>query len=49
MEKSSGGFDVSNVTMGSKIVLIGGILLLVDSFLAWQTVCVRHRGLRARY
>ncbi len=40
MEKSSGGFDVANVSMASKIILIGGILLLVDSFLAWQKVCV---------
>jgi hypothetical protein len=40
MEKPSGSFDIANVTMASKIVLVGGILLLVDSFLAWQKVCV---------
>ena len=40
MEKPSGSFDIANVTMASKIVLVAGILLLVDSFLAWQKVCV---------
>jgi hypothetical protein len=39
MEKS-GGFDISDATMGTKIVGICGILLLVDSFFAWQKVCV---------
>jgi len=40
MEKPSGSFDIANVTMASKIVLVAGILLLVNSFLAWQKVCV---------
>jgi hypothetical protein len=39
MEKS-GGFDVSKLTMASKIVLISGILLIIDSFLSWQRICV---------
>jgi len=39
MEKS-GGFDISKATMGSKIVGVCGILLLIDSFLPWQKVCV---------
>jgi hypothetical protein len=39
MEKS-GGFDMSKMSMAGKIVLGGGILLLIDSFLSWQKVCV---------
>ncbi len=39
MEKSSGGFDMKNMSMATKITLVGGILLLVDSFLSWQKVC----------
>jgi len=39
MEKS-GGFDMAKVTMASKIVMVAGILLLVDSFLSWQKVCI---------
>lgn len=39
MEKPSGGFDMENMSMASKIILVGGILLLVDSFLSWQKVC----------
>ncbi len=38
MEKG-GGFDMSKLSMASKLLLIGGILLLVDSFLQWQRVC----------
>ena len=38
MEKS-GGFDIAKMTMASKIVMVSGILLLVDSFLSWQKVC----------
>lgn len=40
MEKPSGGFDMANMSMASKIILGGGILLLIDSFLSWQKVCV---------
>jgi hypothetical protein len=39
MESKPGGFDVSALTTASKIMLVSGILLLVDSFLAWQKVC----------
>ena len=39
MEKS-GGFDMSKMSMADKIVLGGGALLLLDSFLSWQKVCV---------
>ncbi|MGZ4129746.1 MAG: hypothetical protein ACXVPR_02820 [Actinomycetota bacterium] len=39
MEKS-GGFDMSKMSMASKIVLGGSVLLLIDSFLQWQRVCV---------
>jgi hypothetical protein len=38
MEKSS-GFDMAKITTASKIVMVSGILLLVDSFLSWQKVC----------
>ena len=41
MEKQpSASFDIATVTMASKIIFIGGVLLLIDSFLAWQKVCV---------
>ena len=30
--------DLSKLTMGSKVVLGGGVLLLIDSFLHWQEV-----------
>ena len=44
MEKS-GGFDMSKLSTASKIVLVAGILLVwIDSFLSWQKVCVRLRG-----
>ena len=39
MEKSS-GFDMSKISTASKIVMISGILLLVDTFLLWQKLCV---------
>ena len=38
MEKS-GGFDMAKISTASKIVMVSGILLLVDSFLSWQKVC----------
>ncbi len=39
MEKS-GGFDMSKMSIASKIILGAGVLLLIDSFLSWQKVCV---------
>jgi hypothetical protein len=36
----SGGFDISRLSTASKIMLISGILLLFDSFLRWQEVCI---------
>ena len=38
MEKS-GGFDMSKMSIASKIIMGAGILLLIDSFLSWQKVC----------
>jgi hypothetical protein len=38
--KPAGGFDISGLTTASKIMLVSGILLLIDSFLAWQSVCI---------
>ena len=43
MEKS-GGFDVSKLSTASKILLIAGILLLIDSFLKWQKICFDFGG-----
>jgi hypothetical protein len=43
MEKS-GGFDMSKLSIASKILLIAGILLLIDSFLQWQRVCIDFGG-----
>jgi hypothetical protein len=47
MEKS-GGFDMSKITTASKIVMVSGILLLVDSFLSWQKVCFGVLGFCAK-
>jgi hypothetical protein len=43
MEKS-GGFDMSKLSIASKILLGAGILLLIDSFLQWQRVCIDFGG-----
>ncbi|HEX5950954.1 MAG TPA: hypothetical protein VFZ96_08120 [Actinomycetota bacterium] len=40
MAQSSSGFDMSKMSMGSKILLGSGVLLLIFSFFAWQKVCV---------
>jgi hypothetical protein len=44
MEKS-GGFDMSKLSIASKILLGAGVLLLIDSFLQWQRVCVEFAGI----
>jgi hypothetical protein len=44
MERS-GGFDMSRVSIASKILMGAGILLLIDSFLQWQRVCVEFAGI----
>jgi hypothetical protein len=38
--KPAGGFDLAGLTTASKIMLVSGILLLIDSFLSWQRVCI---------
>ena len=38
-QRGSSGFDVSKITTASKILLVSGMLLLLDSFLAWQEIC----------
>ncbi|MGZ5213760.1 MAG: hypothetical protein ACXWEJ_03645 [Actinomycetota bacterium] len=43
MEKS-GGFDMSKMSIASKIIMGAGILLLIDSFLQWQRVCFDFGG-----
>jgi hypothetical protein len=40
MAQSGSGFDISKMSMGSKILAGGGILLLIFSFFAWQKYCV---------
>lgn len=40
MAQSSSGFDISKMSMGSKILGGSGVLLLIFSFFAWQKVCV---------
>ena len=44
MEKP-GGFDMSKLSMATKIIAGAGILLLIDSFLQWQRVCVEFAGI----
>jgi hypothetical protein len=42
MESQGGAkpsFDIAAMSMATKGILIVGILLLIDSFLAWQQVC----------
>jgi hypothetical protein len=43
MEKS-GGFDMSKMSLASKLIMGAGILLLIDSFLDWQRVCFDFGG-----
>lgn len=40
MAQQGQSFDMSKMTTATKIMLGGGILLLIDSFLAWQKVCI---------
>src|SRR3990170_6501197 len=40
MAQSSSGFDISKLSMGSKILGGSGVLLLIFSFFAWQKFCV---------
>jgi L-asparagine transporter-like permease len=44
---SSGSFDMSRMSTASKILLGGSVLLLIDSFLPWQKVCVSIAGFGA--
>jgi hypothetical protein len=36
--RPGGGFDVTRVSTGSKILLVAGVLLFIDLFLPWQRV-----------
>lgn len=40
MSTSGSSFDTSRLSTASKILMGGSLLLLVDSFLAWQKVCI---------
>src|SRR5438093_11723007 len=44
MEKP-GGFDMSKMSMATKIIGGAGILLLIDSFLQWQRICISFAGI----
>lgn len=41
----SSGFDMSKLSLGSKIVAGAGVLLLLDSFISWQKVCFEFAGI----
>ncbi len=45
MAQQGQSFDMSKMTTATKIMLGGGILLLIDSFLAWQKVCAGIEGI----
>jgi len=45
MAQRGQSFDMSRMTTPTKIILGGGILLLIDSFLAWQKVCAGIEGI----
>lgn len=40
MAQSGSSFDMSKMSMGSKVLMGSGVLLLIFSFFAWQKVCV---------
>jgi hypothetical protein len=42
----SKGFDMAAMALGSKIIMVAGILLLVDSFLKWQKICFGFAGVQ---
>lgn len=44
MAQQGQSFDMSKMTTATKIMLGGGILLLIDSFLAWQKACAGIEG-----
>lgn len=41
----SSGFDMSKMSAASKILLGGGVLFLIDTFLPWQRVCFELAGI----
>jgi hypothetical protein len=41
----SSGFDMSKMSTAEKLLAGGGLLLLIDSFLPWQRVCIDFGGL----
>jgi hypothetical protein len=40
-------FDMSKMSTADKILLIGGFVLFIDTFLPWQRVCVSFGGVSA--
>lgn len=40
MAQRSSSFDLSRMSMGTKVIMGSGILLLIFSFFPWQKVCV---------
>lgn len=40
-------FDLSKMSMADKLLLFGGLLLFIDTFLPWQRVCISFGGVGA--
>lgn len=36
---SKGGFDMGTMSLADKLLLVGGVLLLIDIFMPWQGIC----------
>ena len=41
---SKGGFDMGAMSLADKLLLIGGVLLLIDIFMPWQGICIGSFG-----
>ena len=39
-----GGFDMGAMSLADKLLLVGGVLLLIDIFLPWQGICIGSFG-----
>ena len=39
-----GGFDMGAMSLADKLLLIGGVLLVIDSFMPWQGICIGPLG-----
>jgi hypothetical protein len=41
---SKGGFDMGTMSLADKLLLVGGVLLLIDIFMPWQGICIGPLG-----